>query len=73
MAILTKEQFEVIENRKELVSCLPHFNPEHAFQLFMMGAKRLAVCKELDEKDFAAVWFSPEKVEIQNKSQELVI
>lgn len=66
MAILTKEQFKVIESRKELISVLPHFNPEHAFQLFVMGAKRLAVCKDLGEKELAAVWFSPEKVEIQN-------
>ena len=61
---LTKEQFEVIESRKELISDIPFFSPEHAFQLFMMGAKRLSVCKELGERDLAAVWFSPEKVEV---------
>lgn len=73
MVTLTKEQFEAIENRKELISDVPFFSPEHAFQLFMMGAKRLAGCKHLEEKDFAAVWFSSKKLEIQNNSQELVI
>ena len=64
MVKMTTEQFEEIKKRKVLISDLPFFSPEHAFQLFIMGAKRLSVCKELGERDLAAVWFSPEKVEV---------